>query len=87
MARVEDEGLAVSHGGEIVEDQPELGPVGQHLPVTAVGDELLGELGHSGVQVVQQHVDDGRSVTRSEKYFNSIELTTSLCVSAMIRYT
>ena len=30
-----------------------------HLAVATVGDELLRELRHPGVQVVEQHVDDG----------------------------
>ena len=38
MAGVEDESLAVRHGGEVVQHQPELGPVGEDLPVAAVGD-------------------------------------------------
>ena len=58
MAGVEDESLTVRHGGEILQHQTELGPVGEDLPVAAVGDELLGELRHPGVQVVQQHVDE-----------------------------
>ena len=64
MAGVEDEGLTVRHGGEVLQHQPELSPVGEDLTVTAVGDELLGELRHPGVQVVQQHVQDGGSVSR-----------------------
>ena len=34
MAGVEDEGLGVGHGGEVVNHQSELGPVGQHLAET-----------------------------------------------------
>ena len=64
MAGVEDESLTVRHGGEVEQHQPELGPVGEDLAVTAVGDELLGELRHPGVQVVEQHVQDGGSVSR-----------------------
>ena len=64
VAGVEDEGLTVRHGGEVLQHQPELSPVGEDLTVTAVGDELLGELRHPGVQVVQQHVQDGGSVSR-----------------------
>ena len=53
VAGVEDERLAVRHSGEVVEDQPELGPVGEDLSVTSVSDKLLRELRHSRVQVVQ----------------------------------
>ena len=74
VAGVEDESLTVRHGGEILQHQAELGPVGEDLPVAAVGDELLGELRHPGVQVVQQHVDDGGGVTRPHRE-NNIEMT------------
>ena len=71
MAGVKDESLTVRHGGEVVQDQSELGPVGEDLPVAAVGDELLRELGHPGVQVVQQHVDNGGSVARPDTQTDS----------------
>ena len=50
------------HSGQVVDADPELGPVGEDLAVAAVGDELLRELGHLLVQVVQDHVDDGSAL-------------------------
>ena len=42
----------------IIDRQPKI----TNLSISTVGDQLLRELGHSGVQVVQEHVDDRGSL-------------------------
>ena len=44
MAGVEHQRLVLLHHGEVVHDQPELGPVGQHLPIPSICHQLLRKL-------------------------------------------
>ena len=44
VARAHDESLVLLQQREVVHQQPELGPVGEHLPVASVRDQLVGEL-------------------------------------------
>ena len=44
VARVEDKCLVVLHHREVLHDQQELGPVGEHLAITTICHQLVGEL-------------------------------------------
>ena len=43
----------------LVPAQTDLGPVGEDLAIATICDQLLGELSHTGIQVVHHHVHDG----------------------------
>ena len=44
VARAHDESLVLLQQREVVHQQPELGPVGEHLSVASIRDQLVGKL-------------------------------------------
>ena len=63
VAAVHHQCLLVGHLREVFHHQAVLGPVLEHGAVAAVGNQLVGMLCHSGVQVVLNHQHDGGSLT------------------------
>ena len=67
MARIDDQGLLVGHLGQVLHGQQVLGPVLEDGAVAAVGDQLVGVLGHRRIQVVLDHQHDGRGLGRARR--------------------
>ena len=63
VTRVHGEGLLVGHLAEVLHEEVVLSPVGEDGTVASVGDELMGELSNSLVEVVHDHELDGGGLT------------------------
>jgi hypothetical protein len=64
MPRLHNQCLLLGHPRQILQSQPVLRPVLKHRSVSPVGDQLVGELCHVGVEVVHDVVDYGGSLLR-----------------------
>ena len=65
MAGVHDKGLLVGHRSQVLHDKTVLGPVLENCSVSAVGNQLMGMLCNSRIEVVLNHRHDGSRLTAS----------------------
>ncbi len=66
MTGIENQSLLLAHLRQVFHGQTVLGPVLKNRPVAPVGNQLIGVLGHSRVQVIGKHQHNSSCLCRAK---------------------